>query len=58
MLKEIYNLIADLTLYESNHEEKMKLFGKISDVAEEHWDEDYIHMIREVSENAYGLNLR
>lgn len=36
----------------------MKLFTKISDMAEEYWDEDYIHMIREVSENAYGLNLR
>ena len=25
---------------------------------EDQWDEDYIHMIRELSENSYGLNMR
>jgi len=45
-------------LYQNDPEEKRKLFSKVSDAKEEDWDEDYIHFIRELSENAYGMNLR
>ena len=34
------------------------MYNKVANLSEEHWDEDYIHMIRELSENAFGLNLK
>ena len=36
----------------------MKLFRKVTTIPEEQWDEDYIHFIRDFSQNAYGMNLR
>lgn len=57
-VKEIYTLIADLPLYENEDQKKIELFKKVSSLPEESWDEDYIKMIKEFSENSYGIDLR
>lgn len=36
----------------------MELFRKVSTIPEEAWDEDYIKMIKEFSENSYGIDIR
>lgn len=36
----------------------MDLFKKVSAIPEDSWDEDYIKMIKEFSENSYGIDLR
>jgi hypothetical protein len=36
----------------------MELFKKITTVSEQSWDEDYIKMIKEFSENSYGIDVR
>lgn len=46
ILKEIYNLLSEFPLYEHDINENLKLFVMVSDLPEEQWDEDYIHMIR------------
>lgn len=57
-VKEIYALIADLPLYETQHARKLELFAKVATLPEASWDEDYIKMIKDFSENSYGLEVR
>lgn len=58
VIKEIYTLISEFPLYQTDVEAKLKLFGKISAVPKEEWDEDYIRLIKEMSDNSYGMYVR
>jgi hypothetical protein len=57
-VKEIYTLVSELPMYETEYEDKLVLFNKISNIPSELWDEDYIKMIKDFSENSYGIDVR